>query len=122
MQLKNLFKYLKNGLLFYWYTGEKEIAVTGFLIASILNLLLLYITVGGFGIIYFIIMLIMDHLIVLCLAFYLIIRNYIPDLVLNNLNLDSFIFENLLILLGCWLINRIIINLTAEKMYKYELK
>lgn len=118
----NLFRYLKNGMLFYWYTGERRIAVTGFLIASILNLLLLYITVGGFGIIYFIIMLIMDHLIVLCLAFYLIIRNYIPDLVLNNLNLDSFIFENLLILLGCWLINRVVVNLTAEKIYKYELK
>ncbi|QEZ88363.1 putative membrane protein [Aliarcobacter cibarius] len=117
-----IFKYLKNGLLFYWYTGNKRIAITGFLIASIINLFLLYITIGGFGIIYFIIMLIMDHLIILCLAFYLIIRNYIPDLVLNNLNLDSFIFENLLILLGCWLINRIIINLTAEKIYKYELK
>ena len=122
MQLKNLFKYLKNGLLYYWYTGNKRISITGFLIASIINLFLLYITVGGFGIIYFIIMLIMDHLIILCLAFYLIIRNYIPDLVLSNLNLDSFIFENLLILLGCWLINRIIINLTAEKIYKYELK
>ena len=122
MQLTNSLKYLKKGLLFYWYTGERKIAIIGFLIASILNLFLLYITVGGFGIIYFILMLIMDHLTILCLAFYLIIRSYIPDLVLNNLSLDSFIFTNLLILVVCWLINRVIINLVAEKLHKYELK
>lgn len=121
MQLKNLFKYLKNGLLYYWYTGNKRIAITGFLIASIINLGLLFITVGGTGMVYFILMLIMDHLIILFLAFYLIVRNFIPLESLQNV-LDSVIIENFMILLICWIINRVVINLTAEKIYKYELK
>ena len=113
MQLKNLFKYLKNGLLFYWYTGNKKIA-------SIINLGLLFITVGGAGMVYFILMLIMDHLIILFLAFYLIVRNFIPLESLQNV-LDSVIIENFVILLICWIINRVVINLTAEKIYKYKI-
>lgn len=115
-----MFKYFRNSLLFYWYTGEKKIAISGFLLASSINLLILYMTIGGVGIIYFILMLIMDHLIILFLAFYLIIRNYIPFDLLQN-TLDSVIIENFLILLLCWVINRMVINFTAEKIYKYKL-
>ena len=71
--------------------------------------------------VYFILMLIMDHLIILFLAFYLIVRNFIPLESLQNV-LDSVIIENFVILLICWIINRVVINLTAEKIYKYELK
>ena len=120
MQLKNLFKYLKNGLLFYWYKNNKKIAITGFLIASIINLCFLFIIVGGVGMIYFILMLIMDHLIILFLAFYLIVRNFIPLESLQNV-LDSVIIENFVILLICWIINRVVRNLTAEKIYKYKI-
>jgi hypothetical protein len=120
MQLNNVLKYFKNGLLFYWYTKERKIAITGFLIASIINLGILFVTIGGTGIIYFILMLIMDHLIILCLAFYLMLRNYIPDVVCSIL--DSVVLKNLLILLVCWLISRIVINLVAEKFFKYDLK
>ncbi len=116
VKIRNFFKYLKNGLLFYWYTGEKKIAVTGFFLSSIINLILLFLTVGNFGIIIFILMLIMDHLIILFLAVYLIIRNFIQfDF------LDSLVIENIFILLICLFINRLVINLTAEKIYKYNL-
>lgn len=116
----NLFRYLKKGLLFYWYTGERKIVIIGFSIALLINLILLFFTLGYQGMIIFILFLIMDHLMILFFIFYLIIRNYIPFDFLKD-NIDENLFKYLLVLLICWIINRIIINITAERS-GYQLK
>lgn len=112
-------KYIKKGILYYWYTGEKKIAVVSGIATSIINLLFLTVTSGGSAAI-LAILLVFDHLIILLILGYIVIRNFIPSIAINKL--DEFFLKNFIFLIIAWIVSRFITNVIAEKVFKKELQ
>lgn len=113
-------KYLKNSLSFYWHTGEKKIALGAGGIGILLSILFLVVTVGTNGIA-LIFAIIADKLIAWGLLLYIFfIRNIIPsEMVLQEI--DTYFLEYLIYIVIAILLNRMIINLVAEKIFAYNL-
>ena len=116
-----MLKYFKKGILHYWYTGEKKIAITGGIVGTILNFIVLFLTVGSSAFA-LVLMLLMDHLLIIFILLYVIVlRNIIPIKNLVSMA-DEFFIENIIFLILGWLLNRLITNFIAEKYFKYKLK
>ncbi len=108
-------RYIKRGILFYWYTGQRAIAVTSLGITVLLYMLLLWAT-GATSLVMLVLLIFMDHLLLIFLLVYLIVvRSLVPDLLSSEL--DALMLQySLPILLG-WLANRLIANLVATKLF-----
>lgn len=113
-------KYLKNSLSFYWYTGEKKIALGAGAIGILLSILFLVVTVGANGIA-LIFAIIADKLIIWgSLLYIFFIRNMIPLEMISD-RIDAFFMQYFIYALIAILLNRMIVNLVAEKVFAYNL-
>jgi len=111
-------KYLKNSLPYYWYTGEKKIAISAGTIGIVISILFLFVTIGT-NAISLILVFIADKLMAWGLLLYIFyIRDIIP---VGTDAIDNYFIENFIYILIAILINRVIVNLVAENFFNYNL-
>lgn len=111
--------YLRRGILFYWYTGERRIAITSVLVTSIVYLIALSLF-GATNLFVLVLLLLMDHLVIVFIAVYVIaIRTVLPDMLIEEL--DAFIMSYSIYIIAGWIGNRIITNLIASKLFGYRI-
>ena len=113
-------KYMQHGILYYWYTDNKKVAIGGALAGSLINIVFLTLASGGNAVL-LVSLLLMDHLLIILLIFYFtVIRNFLYIEALQK-NIDNYFLENFAYLIIGWAVNRIITNLIAEKFYNIQL-
>ncbi|RLA82653.1 MAG: hypothetical protein DRG78_06605 [Epsilonproteobacteria bacterium] len=118
-KLSILIQYIRHGILYYWYTGDKKIAILGGITGSLINITFLSVVSGGSALL-LVLLLLFDHLlIIICLMYIIFLRNLA---LLPTEKIDSFFMENFIYLAIGWIINRVITNLIAEKFFQKELK
>lgn len=117
---KTNIKYLKNSLPYYWHTGEKKIALGAGAIGVVVSILFLIVTVGQNAIV-LILALMADKVMVLALLLYLFFVRQIGAIQIFMGKIDAFFLENFIYILIGILLNRVIINVVAEKVFKYNL-
>ena len=109
-----MFRYIKRSFLSYWYLGYKKVAVTGGIIGLVVNSLFLYFISAHESAFILVLLLLTDYFMTVLVVIYIFfIRNII--------SFDEFFIKYFIILLFGLLINRIIVNLVAEKIYKYKI-
>jgi len=121
-----MLNYIRNSHWYYWYTGNKTIAITGMLIASLINGLLFSAIayfensyfLQYFGVFGIVLMVLLDHLLMVILIVYTfayLMFRWLPDWHIH-------LFQDLgvYLLLG-FFINRLATNLSAERIFRYEL-
>lgn len=110
-------KYLKHSIYFYWYTDHKNIAITGAVIGSLINFLVLFASAGP-NAAAFVLLILLDNAMFAILLIYIILRNFF--------GMPGWFDENAaLVILGFiigWLVNRFVVNFLAERYFKYEIK
>jgi len=117
---KICYRYLKNSIPYYWYTGKKDIAIAGFLATVAIDGLFLYMTVGS-SVVILIFMLLMDKMIAIFLVLYLLfIRNLLPLETITNY-VDGYILETVVFFIVAALLQRVIVNLIAKFYFNEEL-
>jgi len=114
-------KYLKYSLPYYWYTGEKKIAMGAGTIGLVLSTLFLIVMVGTSAV-SLLFVLIFDKLMLTALIFYLFfIRNIVPiDMITDAI--DNLFIENFIYISIAMIVNRIVVNIVAEKLFGYKLE
>ena len=118
--LKTYYGYLKNSIPYYWYTGKKDIAISGFLATLAVDGMFLHETVGASAIL-LIFMLIMDKMVlVLVGVYFLFIRTLLPFEKLAEY-IDGYILETMLFFVIAALAQRVIVNAIAKFYFNEKL-
>lgn len=61
--------HVRRGILFYWYTGERRIAIAGALVSTILYLVVLWV-LGAKSVFALVLLMMMDHLLIIFMILY----------------------------------------------------
>lgn len=117
--LRDALSYVKRGILFYWYTGQRRIAITGAAATTILYLVCLWL-LGAKGLIALVFLLMMDHLLIIFMVLYMIaIRPLFPAFLIGEL--DAFMASYWLVVLVGWVGNRVITNAIALRIFGFNI-
>ena len=112
-------KYLKNSLAFYWHTGEKKLALVSGGVAILFSSIVLLIEAGGSAFV-LIMMLFFEKLLVIFFTLYLLIfRSFMPSVFTHFI--DKFFIPYIGIMILLLILDRVIINIVAEKFFGYDL-
>ncbi len=111
--------YLRHGILFYWYTGERRIAIAGASVTTILYLAVLWV-LGARSLFALVLLLMMDHLLIIFMILYMIaVRPLFPGFLAGEL--DAFVASYWLFIVAGWVGNRVITNAIASRLFGFDI-
>ena len=111
--------HVRRGILFYWYTGERRIAIAGASATTILYLAVLWV-LGANSLFALVLLLMMDHLLIIFMILYVIaVRPLFPGFLAGEM--DAFVASYWLFILAGWVGNRVITNAIASRFFGFDI-
>ena len=112
--------YVRRGILFYWYTGQRRLAIASASVTTILYLDVLWV-LGAKSLFALVLLLMMDHLLIISMVLYVIVvRPLFPGFLAGEL--DAFVASYWLIIVAGWVGNRVITNVVASRLFGFDIR